>query len=173
MSDEYLGLGLRSGDPKVSQPAEIDLAQRIGLENSFKSGANWCFWIAGLSLVNTIASFVGSDWRMAAALGITQVVDAIGMVVAENSPNAAMAVHALVIVADLGAAACFVLLGLFARQKKIWAFVAAMTLYSIDSLIILWARDFIGMAIHAFALLGLYSGMKACRRLLSLPAPPA
>jgi|RhiMethySRZTD1v2_1073278.scaffolds.fasta_scaffold43350_6 hypothetical protein len=174
MSDDFLDLGLRRGAPGASgspEPARLELEQRIALENRFRSGANWCYWIAGLSLVNSVASLMESDWRFAAALGITQICDAIALIAAQKSPNAAMVIHAVVIIADLGAAACFVLLGLLARQKKIWAFVAAMALYAIDSMIVLWLRDILGIAIHAFALLGLYGGMKACRQLLATPPP--
>jgi hypothetical protein len=46
-----------------------------------------------------------------------------------------------------------------------------MALYAIDSMIVLWLRDILGIAIHAFALLGLYGGMKACRQLLATPPP--
>src|SRR5215471_16932506 len=40
-----------------------------------KSGASWFYWIAGLSLINSVVSFTGSSWRFILGLGITQLFD--------------------------------------------------------------------------------------------------
>ena len=36
-----------------------------------KSGASWFYWIAGLSLINSIAAVSGGSWRFILGLGIT------------------------------------------------------------------------------------------------------
>ena len=51
----------------------------------FHSGANWFFWIAGLSVVNSLAAFFDVEWGFIIGLGITQIVDGIAWVVAEET----------------------------------------------------------------------------------------
>ena len=43
-----------------------------------KSGASWFYWIAGLSLINSISAASGSSWRFIVGLGITQIFDEFG-----------------------------------------------------------------------------------------------
>src|SRR5688572_14273659 len=54
-----------------SQPGQIDPATVSRL----KSSASWFYWIAGLSLINSISAFSGSSWRLFFGLGITHVIN--------------------------------------------------------------------------------------------------
>lgn len=49
-----------------------DSAERQQLEQRMKSGANWFYWIAALSLVTSIISLAGGDWGFLVSLGVTQ-----------------------------------------------------------------------------------------------------
>jgi len=40
-----------------------DYGQRASLAQAMKSGGNWFFWIAGLSLITSVLSVSGSNWR--------------------------------------------------------------------------------------------------------------
>ena len=51
-------------------------------EGGFHSGANWFYWIAGLSLVNTILLYTGSEWVFVVGLGVTQLIDGIAIEIA-------------------------------------------------------------------------------------------
>src|SRR5512138_3090367 len=61
--------------PGASLPAPP--AELMALDARIKSGAAWFYWIAGLSLINSVAALSGSKWGFILGLGITQVFDAI------------------------------------------------------------------------------------------------
>lgn len=127
-------------------------------EAQLKSGASWFYWIAGLSLINSIAAFTGSDWRFILGLGITQVFDAFGRDLGSGG-------KAMVLTLDLLSAGALVLFGVFAHKRHLWAFVVGMVLIALDGLIFLIAQDWLGVGFHVFVLYCLFRGAKACREL--------
>jgi hypothetical protein len=66
-----------------------DYGQRARLAHTLKSGGNWFFWIAGLSLITSILSLSGANWRFFLSLGITQIIDgfAAGLATAVGTPQ--------------------------------------------------------------------------------------
>jgi hypothetical protein len=127
-------------------------------EAQLKSGASWFYWIAGLSLINSIVAFTGSDWRFILGLGITQIFDAFG-----NDLGGAG--KAVVLMLDLLAAGVLVFFGVFAHKRHLWAFVVGMVLIALDGLIFLFVQDWLGVGFHVFVLYCLFRGAKACREL--------
>ncbi|MBC8096773.1 MAG: DUF4339 domain-containing protein [Akkermansiaceae bacterium] len=123
-----------------------------------KSGASWFYWIAGLSLVNSIAAFSGSDWRFIVGLGITQIFDAL-------AGEFGGAGRVIVLLLDLLAAGTFILLGVFAHKRKTWAFIVGMILFGLDTVFFLIIQEWIGVAFHVFVLYCLFRGFKGCREL--------
>lgn len=159
MSENMLGL---SG----GQSAEADLGElQRRLAAQAKSGAQWFYWIAGLSLINSVIQLTGGTWSFVVGLGVTQIVDAIAAAVASQGGGSGGALRAIALVADLGAAALFVLFGVLAAGGKRWAFLVGMVLYAIDGLIVLKFADFVSAGFHAFACYGLYRGLAASRQL--------
>ena len=51
---------------------------KLKIESKFKSGASWFFWIAGLSIINSIILLAGGQWNFIVGLGVTQIIDVIG-----------------------------------------------------------------------------------------------
>ena len=49
--------------------------ETVALEQRYKSGARWFFWIAGLSVVTSLISFWGGGYAFFLSLGTTQVID--------------------------------------------------------------------------------------------------
>lgn len=131
----------------------IAVADRIKLENQFKGGASWFFWIVGLSVVNSLIVLFQGEWSFA-----------IGLAVADGAANR-RAIMAGAFVLDLLAASVFVLFGVFARKSMTWAFVVGLALYAIDGLILLLAGDLLGMGFHGLGLWGMWGGLRACRAL--------
>lgn len=136
--------------------------QRLKLENQHMAGANWFFWIAGLSLINSVLSVSGTEWAFIVGLGITQFIDAVFVAVAESAGDG---VKLVALFLDVVAAAVFVLFGVLSRQRHLWAFVTGMVLYSLDGLLFLLVQDWLSIGFHAFALLGIYGGLRASRAL--------
>lgn len=54
---------------------EVKIKERLELETRLNSGAGWFYWIAGLSLLNSIIMLSGSDLYFVIGLGITQIID--------------------------------------------------------------------------------------------------
>jgi hypothetical protein len=127
-------------------------------ERQMKSGASWFYWIAGLSLVNSIAAFSGGSWRFILGLGITQILDALG-----NEFGGAGRI--VVLMLDLIVAGMFVLFGVFAHKRHTWAFVTGMVLFALDGVVFLIAQDWLGVGFHVFVLYCFFRGLKACREL--------
>jgi hypothetical protein len=129
------------------------------------SGANWFFWIAGLSLVNSIIVLAGGRWSFLAGLGVTQIIDALAGAL---SGKLGAGATAFALFLDLCAAGVIVLFGLLARQRHTWAFVLGMILYALDGLLFLIVQDWLSLAFHAYALYCISRGLMANRRLLEL-----
>lgn len=144
--------------PATITPVTADAGNDPATVAQLKSGASWFYWIAALSLVNSIAAFTGSDWRFIIGLGITQIFDAIGQEIASAGKIVAL-------VLDLVVAGVFVLFGVFANKGHLWAFIVGMVLFALDGLIFLLAQDWIGVGFHVFVLYCLFRGVQASRRL--------
>lgn len=151
---------------QVRDGEDTAVEEKINLENQFKAGANWFYWIAGLSVVNTIIVLANREWSFIVGLGITQVIDAIAYV-SSGEIGGMNAYSMLALTLDFAVAAVFVMFGLYARKMERWAFLAGMILYGLDGLIFLYVSDYLSFAFHLFALWALWGGLKACRTLIA------
>ncbi len=127
-----------------------------------KSGANWFYWIAGLSLVNSLIFLFGGNWSFFAGLGITQIIDAIGFQLAQNGEFSVIKIIAFVI--DLVIATIFVGCGFFASKFQIWAFIVGMILYFLDGVLLLVLGEYLSAGFHVFALYMIFRGLMAARQ---------
>ncbi len=144
------------------QKLATTIEEKLKLQNRFKNGAGWFFWIAGLSLVNSIILMVGGQWNFLVGLGITQVIDGIvSGVAAEADASAATIIKILAFVADILVAGLFVTFGVLAMKRYKISFIIGMVLYALDGLIFLIVPDFLSIGFHLFALFGLYGGLQA------------
>jgi hypothetical protein len=144
--------------PTAAPAAAAPGLDELKLANAVKSGAGWFYWIAGLSLVNSILSVFGQEGGFVIGLGITQVFDAL-------AKGAGGAGPAVALVLDLLAAGFFVLLGVFASRRHAWAFILGMVLYSFDALIFVLATFWLGVGFHVFALVCIFAGFSANQKL--------
>ena len=150
-------LGVR--DSTGPAPVAAARASDPALEKQLKGGGSWFYWIAGLSLVNSVIALSGSGTRFILGLGITQMFDELARGMGSGAGLA------VAVVLDLLAAAVFVFFGVFANKRHTWSFIVGMALYALDGLIYLIAQDWLGVGFHAFALFCLFRGFKACRAL--------
>jgi len=138
-----------SGQPTAStQPAATIYDAAV------RRGANWFFWITGLSALNTVLQISGSSLHFIMGLGITQLIDQIG---AESGGRGTV----MTVMLSLAAAGMFVVFGLFANRFMKWAFIVGMALYTLDGGLMAAAGDYLGVAFHGLALYYLYLGMRA------------
>jgi hypothetical protein len=129
------------------------------LASQAKSGASWFYWLAGLSIVNSLIFLFGGNWSFFAGLGVTQIVDAIVFQINESEGVSVVKIIGFVINLFIGG--IFLLCGLWANKLQIWAFVAGMILYLLDGLLLLLIGAYLPAAFHAFVLFMIFRGLSA------------
>ena len=147
--------------PSDSTPA-LDARAVVQAVPAIASAAKWFWWIAGLSLVNTVLIHGGSDTSFAVGLGFTLIAD---VVLKESLPAVALVFDALVI-------GFFVAMGFFALRGMRWAFIVGGVVYLLDAAIFLFLQDFLSLGFHALALFYIFGGFKQLNTLLR-PEPAA
>jgi hypothetical protein len=149
--------------PERPSSAEKEFA-KLQLHSQIKSGANWFYWIAGLSLVNTIAALSGTNWRFILGLMLTQVIDVVASELGSVGKTAGL-------VADLFLAGIFVVFGLFAGKAQKWAFITGMVVFALDTCLAVLGQDWFGIIFHAYALWAIWTGLRKISELRALEAP--
>lgn len=158
---ELEGLIASACGSDVEIPMQAQLESKLVLEKRHSEGSKWFYWIAGLSVINSVILLMGGSINFLVGLGITQIVDAVSFIISEEvSPNAVMVVKSVAFLFNLGIAGIFVLLGLLSKRSK-WGFIIGMVIYGLDALIFLIVPDFLSIAFHCLALFGLFGGLKA------------
>jgi hypothetical protein len=153
LDGDNVALGLNAASPSIDQQGLIE--NRIRLEQQLKNASGWFFWIAGLSIINSVVMLSGSTFHFVIGLGITTLVDAVAY------HNAVPAAQAAAFIVNLFIVGVPIVFGIFARKGKKWAFITGMVLYTFDGLILLAFRDLLGVAFHVYALVMIYRGIAA------------
>ena len=123
-----------------------------------RAGARWFYWIAALSMINSLAVIAGGNFHFVVGLGITSVVDAFARQVGTAGSVLAIIINGFV-------AGVFALFGYFAVKAQKWAFLLGMGIYLLDGVLLFGARDFLGIAFHAYALFAIYRGYEAAQQI--------
>lgn len=139
---------------------EIPIARLVQLEKQHRSGANWFYWIAGLSALSSILILIGSPVISAITLGSTEFLVAIG----KEVPEMAIATT----IASVLILGVYVLLGYLSNKGYRGAYIVGIILFFLDTLFLLWIQDFFGIAFHALALYYLIVGVIALFKLKKL-----
>lgn len=144
----------------VAQAPDPTALARAALVKSVENGGRWFYWIAGLSAVNFVIFFMGSDTGFALGTAIDWLLQGILEEVAD--PSAAWIAHVAVI-------AFFAFLGVRATAGAQWAFIVGGLVYTLDGLLFLLVGDWLGIAVHAFALFAIVSATISLRKLRGTP----
>ena len=142
-----------------------DHVQHAELSQRFASGANWFYWIAGLTLVTSLIGLMGGAWSFALSLGITQVIDGLALYASESFGEAA---KVIAIVLDIFITALFAGFGYLANKRYMWIYLTGIIVFLLDSLISVVIFDVLGILIHGFALVMMIRGYIAGRDMLAL-----
>lgn len=133
-----------------------DDSARHVTRTSVLHGADWFFWLAILSVINSLIVYFYNIPNTPMALGITQWVDG-----TQSGIKSSLTEGWLVI--DLLIAAALAGFGLLARRGSDLAFVVGIFLYLIDAFLMIGVRDFFGFGVHLVALFFLFKGLLASR----------
>jgi hypothetical protein len=110
---------------QISNPADttqISIAKKmLALENQVKGGTSWFFWIAGLSILNSIIFFSGSSITFVVGLGATRFIDGfVSALVKYVSTGAGTIFRVIEFGLDFLFAAVFTVGGILTPLKKGW-----------------------------------------------------
>ena len=133
-----------------------DDSARHVTRRSVLHGADWFFWIAILSLINSLIVFYYQTPNTPLALGVTRWLDG-----TTTGFNASMATGGLI--TNILVAVVLAVFGLLSRRGNDIAFVVGIFLYVIDSMLVIGLRDFFGFGVHLIALFFLVKGLLASR----------
>ena len=124
-------------------------AQSLAAAAAVKRGANWFYWIVGLSAINTFVAITGGEFHFVLGLGITEITDSF------RNPQARMVGYCI----DLLVLGFFVMCGYYAGKFHKWAFIMGMGFYFFDAGLNLIAQDWLSFAFHIYALICIWRGL--------------
>jgi hypothetical protein len=151
-----IGTAPAQASERTLQESQRAAVAKMVANSRIRAGAHWFYWIAGLSVINSLVVIFGGNFHFVVGLGITSVVDVI-------AKHAGSAGSVLDIVINGFVAGVFALFGYFAVQGHKWAFLVGMALYALDGMLLFGASDYLGVAFHAYALFAIYRGLKAAQ----------
>lgn len=125
------------------------------------AGANWFFWLAALSVLNSLIVYFIGIRNTPFAFGVTQWID--GTTGAMTSEGWAPPLHLTWLSIDILIAAAFAGFGYFARKGNDVAILIGIVLYVVDTLLSIGLRDFFGFAFHLVGFFFLFRGLLASR----------
>jgi hypothetical protein len=149
--------GSAAGTPAALSGEDLARYQLVQRRNS---GGAWFYWIGGASILNSLIYAAGSQWGLVVGLGFTYFIDGFA---SELSGTVRTPIYAVAI--DLMLAGSVMLIGRAARHGRLGWYAAGMAFYLLDALLFLVGPDFLGLAVHAFALYALFNGWRAGRAL--------
>lgn len=137
------------------------------LSSAYRNGASWFFWLAALSMINSLLAAFGTNMHMLFGLGYTQITDAILGVAFEGESSGigvAVSLATTAVVAGL-----FALIGFLSHKGILLAYIGGLVLYVIDTLVLLglsavlslWSDLWLDLLFHAFVLFQLIAGLAA------------
>src|SRR5436190_4639627 len=156
-----------SAVPPPMPPQNLDAQLRL-LRQQGANGANWFYWIAGLSLVNSVIMLVGGQLVFVVGLAVTGIADQIAVVVAQKTPEAALVAKGAAFLWAVVVALMVAGIGKLAGRRYMWVYAIGMGLYLLDGLLFLALAAWMSAAFHAYALFMLTRGFRAFRQLQAL-----
>jgi hypothetical protein len=132
------------------------------------NGANWFYWIAGLSLANSVVMLVGGNFVFVVGLAVTGIADQIALVVAQKTPEAALIAKLVAFVWAVVVAGIVAGIGKLAGRRYMAVYAIGMALYLVDGLLFLVLASWLSAAFHVYALFMLARGFKAFRQLQAI-----
>ena len=141
--------------------AQFDRAMDDGsiYDPQIRDGANWFYWIGGLSLVNALIGALGMNWGFALGLAVAGLFDMVGERLGGEGAAGRWLGFALQLI-PIGATLALGFLAGHKRQR--WAFVVGMVGFALDGLLFLLAFSLVGILIHGYALFAMFKGFRAC-----------
>lgn len=144
---------------------KVDRASIVQESPTITSAARWLWWVAGLSLINTIVTISGTDLGFQLGMGITQITDAM---LVEEYLSAALVIDVVVI-------GFLFAMGWLAQKGHLIGFILGGGLYLLDMVVYLLCAYFmpilagivlIPVLLHGYVLYRLFQGGRELSELI-------
>ena|SRR5687768_9153254 len=135
-----------------------DDSARHVTRTSVLHGADWFFWLAILSVINSLIVYFYHTPNTPIALGLTQWLDGTAGGLNPTMTTTSLLINILI----AGVLAAF---GVLARRGSDIAFVVGIFFYVIDAFLMIGMKDFFGFGVHLLGLFFLVKGLLASRHL--------
>lgn len=159
-------------DPVDTAPSQLPIfgaAMREQAEQHAQTGANWFFWIAALSLVNTVLAYLGANLQFIIGLSVTAIADAVAVQIGKDQPQQATLVMGIASGFSLIVALVVMGFGWLSRRRVMWVYAIGIGLYLLDGVVYLLLGEIKSAGFHGFALFGMIRGWMALRQLAQHP----
>lgn len=145
--------------PLVAPTGPLPGARQAGFNpdaiRGVRRGSSWLFWVAALSLINTIMTATGGGFYFLFGMGITLIASSMGA-------PAAVSIGLSVIICAMLAG-----LGWFARKGHAWAFIAGIIIYGLDAVVFLVGQEWLPLAFHGYVIFWMVRGLMGCFQMKS------
>ena len=132
------------------------------IQHKIKKAANWFYWIAFLSIINSILNFdTPSNIGFRAGLGISQIVDGVIMEIFGSYNYYATIINVII-------SLVIAFIGYQARKANKTAFIIGLNFYALDGILFFYFNLWMSFAIHIFFLFLIYQGIPAINELNEL-----
>lgn len=152
--------------PSFPQPfPQANQNQEVFVDADIKSAANWFYWKAGLTVVNSILAIAGVYWQFFLGLTLPQLFHGILIGISEMSPDTNVKpFQGIVLLLSLFGSGLVGFFGYQAKQAKKWAFILGIVIFAFDGLLYLLTLSIFGILIHVYAIYSLSKAFSNCRK---------
>jgi hypothetical protein len=148
------------GTPAAAAPASISpqptqfapAANDPELDHRIRSGASWFYWVAALSVINSVLLMTNVGFGFAVGLGLTTITD----VALANKPAIALVISIL-------CSGVIALFGYFAIKRHVWAFIVGLLMLLLDTGLCVLIQSWISVAFHVWAIVSIFMAFRASR----------
>jgi hypothetical protein len=160
-------------EPPTYTPADAEkivTARRLmELDRQIRSGLSWFYWIAAMSLINSITYLLNVESTFVVGLGVTQLIDGVALAIGQDATaEIGLFIRIVGYAFDLALIVAFVLFGIFGRKRVRWVIITGMVLYGLDTILVLVFRDWFSTVFHLLALWGIWTGYSAIKKITAM-----
>ncbi len=141
---------------------EIFDLEREEIQHKIKKAANWFYWIAALSIINSILNFdTPSNIGFRGGLGVCLLVDAAIMDIYGSYNYYATIINVII-------SLVIAFIGYQARKANKTAFIIGLNFYALDAILFFYFNLWMSFAFHILFLYLIYKGIPAINELKEL-----
>jgi len=142
------------------QPAQSGL-----IDPDVLTAANWFYWKAGLTVINSFIMMTGTLWAFFLGLSITQIFHGVATGVTEElGVSGGNIYQGIALVLSLFCAGFVAMLGYFGRQGKRWALIVGLIIFCFDAVLYLITFSIFGVLLHGIAIYLISKGISAAKK---------